>query len=430
MNSTSRTALRAAAVCGVVVAGWQLGLGSPMAWAQQPPPPAVAPAPGTVPAPAEAPATQVPAAPTALTTPSMTGPLVANPNPIAYETDLFGKVYVSGAISGFGMVQENASPGDHDRVDITNGHLILQKNDGFFQFYAQAGIYSFPTLGAGYVSAERTTGDTFSPVPLAYVKLQPTDEFSVQAGKLPTLIGAEYAFTFQNMNIERGLLWAQEPIVSRGVQANYTAGPLAYSVSLNDGFYSDSYNWLVGSVAWTIDKENTLTFVGGGNFDHTDKNVVTTTLPPIAKVPFFQNNGSIFNAIYTYNSAPWVITPYFQYTSTPGNTFLGSPKGAETYGGAILASYAFTDNFSLAGRGEVIGSSGSVATGAANLLGYGPGSSAFSFTLTPTYQEGIYFIRGEGSIVQVSSSIPGAAFGSSGNNKTQGRFLIEAGLIF
>jgi hypothetical protein len=396
------------------------------AWAQLPPPVVVvAPPPA-----AAAPAAEAPAAPTALSTPSMTGPLVANPAPISYETDLFGKVYVSGMVSGFGMVQENASPGDHDRIDITNGHLILQKTDGFLQFYVNAGIYSFPTLGAGYVSAERTTGDTFSPVPVAYAKFQLNDEFSFQVGKLPTLIGAEYAFTFQNMNIERGLLWAQEPIVSRGVQGNYTAGPLAFSVSLNDGFYSDSYNWVVGSVAWTIDKENTLTFVGGGNTDRTGKNAVSTTIPAIVKTPFFQNNGDIFNAIYTYNSAPWTITPYFQYTSTPGNAFLGSPKGAETYGGAILASYAFTDNFSLAGRGEIIGSSGSVASGSANLLGYGPGSSAFSFTLTPTYQEGIYFVRGEGSIVQASSTTTGFAFGKSGNNKTQGRFLIEGGVIF
>jgi hypothetical protein len=333
-------------------------------------------------------------------------------------------------LSGFGMVQENASPGDHDRIDFTNASLILQKTEGLFQFYAQAGIYSFPTLGAAYFNAPRTTGDTFSPVPLAYVKIQPNDAFSVQAGKLPTLIGAEYAFTFQNMNIERGLLWAQEPIVSRGIQGNYTTGPLAFSVSLNDGFYSDSYNWLVGSVAWTIDKANTLTLVGGGNFDRTGKNAVSASVPSIVKTPFFQNNGSIFNAIYTYNAAPWTVTPYFQYTDTPGNAFLGSPKGASTYGGAILASYAFTDNVSLAGRGEIIGSSGSVGGGNANLLGYGPGSSAFSFTLTPTWQDGIYFVRGEGSLVQISSVAPGSGFGKAGNNKTQGRFLIEGGIIF
>lgn len=429
MTETFSKKSRAGSALGVGFGISLLAAGLSPASAQQPPT-AAAPAPVAT-APAAPGAPEAPAAPasTALTTPSMTGPLVANPNPIAYETD-FGKIYLSGVVSGFGMVQADASPGDHNRIDISNGHLILQKTDGLLQFYVQGGIYSFPTLGTGYVSASRTTGDTFSPLPLAYVKLQPSDEFSIQAGKLPTLIGAEYAFTFQNMNIERGLLWAQEPIVSRGVQSNYTMGPLALSVSLNDGFYSDSYNWLVGSAAWTIDKENTLTFVGGGNFDHTDKSVFSTKLPPIVKVPYFQNNGDIFNAIYTYNAAPWTITPYFQYTSVPGSAFNGAPRGAETYGGAILASYAVTDNFSVAGRGEVIGSSGSTAGGNANLLGYGAGSTAWSFTLTPTWQEGIYFLRGEGSVVQISSVAPGAGFGHSGNSKTQGRFLVEAGLIF
>lgn len=437
MQSTSRIALGAVAACGLTLAGGQTA-----AWAQQPPPYVAAPPPPymaappppyvtapppVVVAPAPPPA-EAPAAPTALTTPSMTGPLVANPNPIAYETEL-GKVYLSGAISGFGMVQENASPGDHDRIDITNGHLILQKTDGLLQFYLQAGIYSFPTLGAGYVSAERTTGDTFSPVPVAWAKIAPSDEFSVQAGKLPTLIGAEYAFTFQNMNIERGLLWAQEPIVSRGIQGNYTAGPLAFSVSLNDGFYSDSYNWLVGSAAWTIDKANTLTVVGGGNFDHTDKNVVSSTLPPVVKTPFFQNNGEIFNLIYTYNAAPWTITPYFQYTHVPSNPFFGATRGAETFGGAMLANYAVNDNVNVAGRAEYIGTSGSLAGGNANVL-YGPGSTAWSLTFTPTYQEGIFFVREELSYVQASSITPGLAFGKGGNHHSQGRVMIEGGIIF
>ena len=226
------------------------------------------------------------------------------------------------------------------------------------------------------------------------------------------------------MNIERGLLWNQEPIISRGVQANYTAGPLALSVSLNDGFYSDSYNWLTGSAAWTIDKENTLTVVGGGNFDHTDKNLF------LEDVPFFQNNSTIFNLIYTYNAAPWTITPYFQYTDVPGNAFPRLPNQASTYGGALLANYAINDNVNLAGRWEYIASSGSVASGAANLLGYGPGSDAFSFTLTPTWQNGIYFVRADASVVSASGTTPGFAFGKAGNTKTQGRFVLETGVIF
>ena len=397
------------------------------ALAQVPPPPGpIAPVPPPAAAAPEAPAS------TAMTTPSMTGPLVANPNPYSFDDPfgLFGKIYVTGAITGLGLAQSNPISTDHTfHPDVSNAQVIAQKTDGLFQFYVQAGMYSFPALGTPYVSAWRTTGDTFTPVPVAYAKLAPTDEFSIQAGKLFTLIGAEYAFTFQNMNIERGLLWGQEPIISRGIQANYTLGPLALSASLNDGFYSDSYNWLTGSAAWTIDKANTLTVVGGGNFDHTDKNAFSETLPVVVKTPFFQNNGDIFNLIYTYNAAPWTITPYFQYTHVPNNVFLGATRGAETYGGAILANYSFNDNVNLAGRAEYIASTGSLAGGNANVL-FGPGSNAWSLTVTPTYQEGIWFVREEVSYVRAGSITPGLAFGKSGGAHSQGRVMIEGGIIF
>ena len=402
-------------------AAWQLGAAMP-ASAQQPPPP---------PAEAAPPAAEAPAGPTALTTPSMSGPLVANPNPIvAIDDETLGKIYVGGAVTGLGLFQTNHLPGDRaDHGDASNAQVIFQKTEGLLQFYTQIGAYSFPSIGASYISAGRTVGDFFGPVPVAYGKIAPSDTISIQGGKLPTLIGAEYGFTFQNMNIERGLLWNQEPIISRGVQANYTLGPLAFSASLNDGFYSDSYNWLTGSAAWTINKENTLTVVGGGNFDHTDKNAVSTTLPVVAKTPFFQNNGDVFNIIYTYNAAPWTITPYFQYTSVPRNPFLGAIKGAETWGGAILANYAVNDNVNVAGRAEYISSSGSLGGGNANVL-YGPGSSAWSLTFTPTYQEGIYFLREEVSFVQANSITPGFAFGKSGGSHSQARLLLEAGIIF
>jgi hypothetical protein len=82
------------------------------------------------------------------------------------------------------------------------------------------------------------------------------------------------------MNLERGLLWSQEPAVSRGAQLNYTADPFAFAFSWNDGFYSNRYTWLTGSAAYTIDKADTVSMVAGGNFAHTTK--VTT------RTPFFQ----------------------------------------------------------------------------------------------------------------------------------------------
>src|SRR5207302_11416644 len=61
--------LRLGAAC-LMAAAWQFGA-YPAAWAQQPPP-------LLVPAPE-------PPAPTAMTVPPMTGPLIANPNPMKFD---------------------------------------------------------------------------------------------------------------------------------------------------------------------------------------------------------------------------------------------------------------------------------------------------------------------------------------------------------
>src|SRR2546429_1465967 len=90
-------------------------------------------------------------------------------------------------------------------------------------------------------------------------------------GALPTLIGAEYTFTFENMNIERGLLWNQENAVNRGIQLNYTHKKLTTAFSWNAGFYSNRYTWLFGSLAYAFNASNTLSFVAGGDLGGYDE---------------------------------------------------------------------------------------------------------------------------------------------------------------
>ena len=124
MMETRFLPLRLAAVSSIVWAGCQLGLAS-MASAQQP-------VPLTEPAP---PAAEAPAGPTALTTPAMTGPLVANPNPIvALEEDPFGgKIYVGGAVTGLGLFQTNHIIGDRAvHGDASNAQVFFQKIEGLF----------------------------------------------------------------------------------------------------------------------------------------------------------------------------------------------------------------------------------------------------------------------------------------------------------
>jgi Putative beta-barrel porin-2, OmpL-like. bbp2 len=221
------------------------------------------------------------------------------------------------------------------------------------------------------------------------VKLAPTSNFSIEVGKLPTLIGAEYSFTFENMNIERGLLGNQEPAVSRGVQINGTIGPVALALSLNGDYYSDRFNWLSGSAAWIINATSTFTFAAGGNFGRTGYSAPATLLP--------QDNSSVYTIIYTYASGPWTITPYVQANYVP--------------------------------RDAAIGIAHSVADDAPNLL-YGPGTKAFSFTLTPTYRYKRFFARIELSYLKAFDTTPGDALGPTLASTSQAHGLVETGVLF
>jgi len=357
-----------------------------------------------------------------LTTPAIVGPLTANPNPTRFDAGPLGNLYVTGVVSGLGLLQNNVSAGDRQaRVDLSNAQVFIQKTDGLIQFYVQVGTYSLPALGTPYLRSDQTLRDFYGPIPQAFIKFAPTDDFSIIAGKLPTLIGAENTFTFQNMNIQRGLLWNQENAVNRGVQANYKTGALTFALTWNDGYYSNRFNWLWGSVAYAIDNANTLSFVAGGNLGRTGYSNPAT--------PLAQNNSSIYNLIYTYSSGPWIVTPYLQYTSVPANRTLGIERSASTYGAALLASYAFNSNFRLAGRVEYIASTGRAVDGAPNLL-YGPGSKAWSVTLTPTYQYERFFARAEVSFIKAIDTVPGFALGPNATKTTQSRLLLEVGVLY
>jgi hypothetical protein len=356
-------------------------------------------------------------APTPMTTPAMEGPLTANPNPTSFDAGL-GTIYVTGAVSGLAFLQTNPqhlAPDDGSSTfDFTNAQVSIQKTDGLVQFYVQAGEYSLPSVGASYLKASINTSATFGVVPVAYLKLQLSDTFSIQAGKLPTLIGAEYTFTTENMNIERGLMWFQEPSISRGFQVNYASGPLSASLSLNDGYYSNRYNWLSGLVSYAFDSSNTLAFAGGGNLGKTDYGSFTA--------PENLNNGQVYNLIYTYNSSPWLINPYFQYQHVDSDAALGLAEGSE-WGFGVLANYTLNSNWSLSGRVEY-----ETSSGADSLLLYGPKSKAWSFTLTPTYQNKLFFVRADASYTAVSNA--SFEFGKAFDKDSQARLMLEAGIVF
>jgi Putative beta-barrel porin-2, OmpL-like. bbp2 len=379
--------------------------------------------------PVNAPATQTgdqqtagqssPPAPSPLPTPAITGPLQAAP-PITFEGGPFGKLNLDGVVSGIGLWQGNHVPGDNTtQAALSNGQVFIQKTTSWWQFYVQAGAYDILALGTPFLSTQKVISDLYGPVPVAYVKLVPTKTTSVLIGALPTLMGAEYTFDFQNMNIERGLLWNQENAINRGVQVNQTFGKFTASLSWNDGYYSNRYSWLSGSLTYA-NGPHSLSFIGMGNLGQTAFQTLATPV---------QNNSTMYAAIYTYAKGNWIVQPYFQYSNVPTNPSVGVLHGASTWGGAVLASHTFKHGFSLAGRGEYITSTGNLAEQSVNLL-YGPGSGGWSITLTPTYQYQCFFTRADFSWVQATSFAPGNAFGSTGTNANQPRGVIEVGFLF
>jgi hypothetical protein len=371
------------------------------------------------------------APPGPLIAPSIIGPPSIPLPPPKIDLPLIGSIYLDGIASGLGQWQSNPSPGNRAwEGDLSNGQLFVQKADGVFQFFTQFGAYSIAALGEPYIPTGTATfghsqsglasGNLWGWFPQGFAKIQPTDNFSLEGGKLPTLIGAEYTFSVENINIERGLLWNQEPAVSKGVQVNYTIGPVLLQLSFNDGFDSGVYNWVTGAVTWTINSANSLEFVGGGNIGQTDIATLRTPLP--------QNNSQIYNLIYTHISDPWIIQPYFQVTHVPAEPTLGWTTAGNTFGIGLLGNYDLGGGFNIGGRLEYISSTGSVAT-APNLL-YGPGSGAFSLTITPCFQWSYYFARAEFSWVKANGVVAGFGLGPNADDRSQARVMVETGIMF
>ena len=382
------------------------------------------PAPTPAPAPADqapAPAAPADAAPAPLSTFVLTGPLQWLP-PATFDAGPFGKLSVNGIVTGFAQFQNNPVPGDDDaQATLSNGQIFIQKAYGLFQYYIQAGVYTLPTLSVPFVNAQITVNNLYGPVPVAYAKWQAAKNTQFLIGSLPTLMGAESTFTYQNFNIERGIVWNQENAINRGLQVNQTIGKyLSAAFSWNDGYYSNRYSWLSGSATLTKGPHS-LVYDGMGNLGQT---AYQTAATPV------QNNSYMHAVIYTYAKGPWVISPYFQCSKLPTNAKVGVTKGTSATGGALNVSYAFKSGFSFPARVEYLTSSGSATDGSVNLLGFGSGSAGTTFTATPTYQKGGMYVRSDLVWVRATNYTPGSVFGKTGTLASQFRGVLEFGFIF
>ena len=71
---------------------------------------------------------------------------------------------MNGILSGLGMWQGNHVPGDNTtQAALSNGQVLIQKTDGWFQFYLQAGAYNIPALGTPFLATDKTMSEPLRP---------------------------------------------------------------------------------------------------------------------------------------------------------------------------------------------------------------------------------------------------------------------------
>src|SRR6266496_1553486 len=137
-------------------------------------------APDTSPTSNQQTAPAAPASPSPLTTPAVTGPLQAAA-PIEFDGGPLGKLDLDGIVSGMGLWQGNHVPGDDvGQAALSNGQVWIQKTTGWWQFYAQAGAYNILALGTPFLPTDKALTDLYGPVPVAFVKLVPGKNTSIQ----------------------------------------------------------------------------------------------------------------------------------------------------------------------------------------------------------------------------------------------------------
>lgn len=376
--------------------------------------------------------------------PSPTAAATPTPSPTPFTSGSIGGDFTVYGISSdnanaIGAIGQATAADTKGHSDIGNLLVNASYTSGLYKLSATGGAYSFLTLGSAINQTinndERQFGacantSCYTALPLAQLTYTSKDQhWTVFAGKLGTLLGAEGIFTYQNVNLQRGLGWSLEPVISRGVHVGYTNGPWTVAGEANDGYYSGwSHIAAEYELSWAPSANTSVTFYGINPGRNTPGNPTT-----------FVANKSEYNLVYSRTIGKWSLTPYGLLVSSPASTTLstlyGGNWGAESaWAVSLLGAYNWSPLFSLGFRVEDVEDNSSTMDASLNadLIGlYGPGSGATTYTLTPTYKfsaNGLNsLVRLEFSHVQVRNLLPGFGFGPLGTLSAQNRIGIEFG---
>lgn len=265
--------------------------------------------------------------------------------------------------------------------DIGSGLVTANATFGDWKISATAGDYGFPALGFALTPDTQpgTNEQLYTALPLASLTYTVNSHLSLAAGKFAALLGQESPFTFQNINIERGVGWSMEPAISRGVQLAYTNGPLTMTLQDNDGYYSGRNRAFEGLLSWAPTAQSTWQFAAIVSPRDTPPNPTTTIA-----------NKSEYDFMYTYKTGKLQFLPYFLYVYSPTSAVLGYTNSEYAAAAVAMGTWTFSPQLSVAARYENAwnGSSTADVSPNADLIGFGAGSKVQTFTVTPALHFG------------------------------------------
>jgi len=237
---------------------------------------------------------------------------------------------------------------------------------------------------------------------------------SVQAGKLPTIIGYESALTYQNSYIQRGLVWNMQTVINNGVRITYSTDLFFVKLGVNDGFYTlskkDPKPALEASLGLTPIKYGSIAL-----------NVLLPDKDSRPNKTADPSNRRQINLLASYTLDKLSLGADLIYVEAPRSNTAGVLEKAKASGVALYASYDIKP-FKLSGRIEYVKDNSDA--GGIDLVGLGDGNKGLTFTITPAYTHGPLFLRGELSYVKADKEF------TLNNKKNQTRIGAEVGFMF
>ena len=162
--------------------------------------------------------------------------------PHEFDAGPFGKLDVTGILSGVGITTGNHFPDNEATLwDLSNGQVFVQKTIGWWQFYFKAGAYNITGLGVPLLSTVDTVKDLYGPMPVRYLKLV-KGNFSVEVGAATYIDRRRIHIRFREHEHRARTVVESGERDHRGVKSTRAYKKFSASVSWNDGFYSDRYN--------------------------------------------------------------------------------------------------------------------------------------------------------------------------------------------